>query len=163
MVKPLADSFTIMKKLISLLMLVFMTSFTITAYSQYINSDPDGPGYDENCTTIMVGRLASTDGSVMTSHSCDGNYRTWVEIIPHSKHESGSMHPVYWGTLNTEESRDMSNVSKKGEIPEAPETFAYLSTAYPCMNEKQLAIGETTIYGRQELKNEEWIVPDRGA
>jgi dipeptidase len=143
-----------MKKLISLLMLVFLISFTITAYSQYINSAPDGPGYDENCTTIMVGRLASTDGSIMTSHSCDGNYRTWVEIIPHAKHENGSMHPIYWGTLNTEESRDMSNVSKKGEIPEVPETFAYLSTAYPCMNEKQLAIGETTIYGRQELRNE---------
>jgi len=136
-----------------LLTLIFSVS-TLTAYSQYLNSDPDGPGYDENCTTIMVGRLASTDGSVMTSHSCDGNYRTWVEIIPHAKHESGSMHPIYWGTLNTEESRDMLNVSKKGEIPEASETFAYLSTAYPCMNEKQLAIGETTIYGRQELKNE---------
>ncbi len=58
---------------------------------------------------------------------------------------------------NTEESWDMTNVSKKGEIPEAPETFAYLSTAYPCMNEKQLAIGETTIYGRQELKNEDGL------
>ncbi|MCK7530550.1 MAG: hypothetical protein MZV63_05645 [Marinilabiliales bacterium] len=29
-----------------------------------------------------------------------------------------------------------------------------LSTAYPCLNEKQLAIGETTIYGRKELINE---------
>jgi len=35
----------------------------------------DGPGYGENCTTIMVGRRASSDGSVMTSHSCDGNYQ----------------------------------------------------------------------------------------
>ncbi len=33
----------------------------------------------------------------------------------------------------------------------------YLSTAYPCLNEKQLAIGETTIYGRKELINEQGL------
>lgn len=143
-----------MKKLYSLLLLAILSGTAINVYSQDALRDPDNPGYDENCTTIMVGRLASTDGSVMTSHSCDGNYRTWLEIIPHAKYEKGSMHPVYWGTLHTEESWDMTNVSKKGEIPEAEETFAFLSTAYPCMNEKQLAVGETTIYGREELKNE---------
>lgn len=31
-----------------------------------------------NCTSIMVGKNASTDGSVMTSHTCDGQYRTWM-------------------------------------------------------------------------------------
>jgi len=126
-------------------------------YAQYQDIDPDGPGYAENCTTIMVGRLASTDGSVMTSHSCDGNYRTWLEIYPHSKFDKGAMHPVYWGMLHTEEAWDMSRVTKKGEIPEAGETYAYLNTAYPCLNEKQLAIGETTIYGRGELRNEEGL------
>ena len=30
-------------------------------------------------------------------------------------------------------------------------------SAYPCLNEKQLAIGETTIYGRKELINEEGL------
>ena len=29
----------------------------------------------QNCTSIMVGRKASTDGSVMTSHTCDGRRR----------------------------------------------------------------------------------------
>jgi len=143
-----------MKRFVSLLTLAFISGITVTAYSQYLYKESDGPGYDENCTTIMVGRLASTDGSVMTSHTCDGNYRTWLDIIPHSKHAAGSMHPVYWGTLHSEEAWDMTKVTKKGEIPEAEETYAYLSTAYPCMNEKQLAIGETTIYGRQELINE---------
>ncbi|HEX2970490.1 MAG TPA: C69 family dipeptidase [Bacteroidales bacterium] len=134
--------------------LLFVFSlFTFNSFSQY--SDPDGPGYGENCTTIMVGRLASTDGSVMTSHTCDGNYRTWLEIYPHQVHEKGSMHPVYWGMLHSEQKGDMTNVSKKGEIPEAAETYSFLNTAYPCMNEKQLAIGETTIYGRKELINEE--------
>jgi dipeptidase len=104
----------------------------------------------------MVGRLATTDGSVITSHTCDGMYRTWVEIFPHSKYEKGTMHTVYSGMLEPGETPwDMRKVEKKGEIPEVEETFAFLNTAYPCMNEKQLAIGETTIGGRRELRNEE--------
>ncbi len=119
--------------------------------------DPDGPGYAENCTSIMVGRLASADGSVMTSHTCDGRYRTWLEVVPAMKFERDTVHPVYWGTLFTEEAWDMTNVTRKGEIPEVKSTFAFLSTAYPCLNEKQLAIGETTIYGRQELINKDGL------
>jgi dipeptidase len=140
-----------------LLRVCLLLSFSIVSHAQYSDIDTDGPGYGENCTTIMVGKLASTDGSVMTSHSCDGNYRTWLSIVPHQKYEKGKMHPVYWGMLHTEESWDMSKVTKKGEIPEAEETFAFLNTAYPCLNEKQLAIGETTIYGREELINEEGL------
>jgi dipeptidase len=137
--------------------LALLITFSATGQAQYSDIDTDGPGYGENCTTIMVGRLASTDGSVMTSHSCDGNYRTWLEIFPHQKYDKGIMHAVYWGMLHTEEAWDMTKVTKKGEVPEIAETYAYLNTAYPCLNEKQLAIGETTIYGRQELVNEEGI------
>ena len=36
----------------------------------------------QSCTSIMVGRKASNDGSVMTSHTCDGRYRTWVQMEP---------------------------------------------------------------------------------
>ena len=137
--------------------LILLLGNSISSYSQYSDFDSDGPGYNENCTTIMVGRLASTDGSVMTSHSCDGKYRTWLEIYPHQKHEKGAIHTVYWGSLNSESAWDMTKVIKKGEIAEAEETYSYLNTAYPCLNEKQLAIGETTIYGRQELVNEEGL------
>jgi len=117
----------------------------------------DGPGYPENCTSIMVGRLASTDGSVITSHTCDGKYRTWLEVVPAKKYAKDTIHPVYHGTLTTEEAWDMSNVTRRGEIPEAASTYAFLSTAYPCLNEKQLAIGETTIYGRKELINDQGL------
>ena len=110
--------------------------------------------YPESCTSIMVGKTASTDGSVMTAHSCDGNYRTWVNIVPAADHEPGTMHEIFWGTLNTEFIDDTRKLELKGAIPEVPHTFAFLNTAYPCMNEKGLAIGETTIYGRRELRNE---------
>lgn len=147
-----------MKKIVTtsrLLLAVFLILNSGFAFSQYIETDPDGPGYAENCTTIMVGKLASADGSVMTSHTCDGKYRTWLNIVPHQKHEKGAMHPVYKGMMQTEEAWDMTGVIKKGEIAEAEETFSFLNTAYPCLNEKQLAIGETTIYGRQDLVNED--------
>jgi dipeptidase len=139
------------------LILFFLLGISVMANAQNSYDVTDGPGYGENCTTIMVGKFASTDGSVMTSHSCDGKYRTWLEIYPGQSFEKGAMHPVYWGMLNTEEAWDMSKVTKKGEIPEAQKTYAFLNTAYPCLNEKQLAIGETTIYGRQELVNEDGI------
>ena len=90
----------------------------------------------ESCTSIMVGRLASADGSVITSHTCDGRYRTWAYMEPAEDHDPGTMHQVL-----------------RGEIPEAAHTYAYLNTAYPCLNEKQLAIGETTFSGPRVLIN----------
>ncbi|MFA6334311.1 MAG: C69 family dipeptidase [Bacteroidales bacterium] len=110
--------------------------------------------FKESCTSITVGREASTDGSVMTAHTCDSNYRTWVEMTQRKSYKPGDTEPVYWGTLHTEEPWDTRNVIEKGRIPAVPETFAYLNTAYPCLNEKQLAIGESTITGKDVLVNE---------
>jgi dipeptidase len=101
----------------------------------------------------MAGRLATTDGSVITAHTCDGNYRQWLKLMPHAKHGEGSTTKVYTGKMHTETSTDMANVTEKGEIPDVAETYAYLNTAYPCLNEHQLAIGETTIGGKKELFN----------
>ncbi len=111
--------------------------------------------WEAGCTSILVGKLASTDGSVMTAHSCDGNYRTWVKMEPHLKHSTAAKAKIYHGLLHNEFSGDMRRVTVAGEIPQVEETYAFLNTAYPCMNEKQLAIGETTIGGRRELRNTE--------
>ncbi len=121
-------------------------------------SGPAGsPDQDEGwgCTSIMVGRLASADGSVITCHTCDGNYRQWVNIVPRRHNNPGAMNKVYEGRMHTETPQDMKGVILKGEVPEVPETFAFLNTAYPAMNEFGLAIGETTIGGKQELYNPE--------
>jgi dipeptidase len=115
------------------------------------------PEEPESCTSIMVGRQASEDGSVITCHSCDGNYRTWLNIVPRAKHPAGSKNKIYWGTLHTETPWDTRGKIQKGEIPEIEETYAYLNVAYPALNEKQLAIGETTIGGRKELENDEGL------
>jgi len=111
----------------------------------------------ECCTSIMVGRLATIDGSVITAHSCDGNYRTWLNIVPRKKHEKASTNKIYHGKLHSETAWDLRGLVLKGEIPQVEETYAFINTAYPCMNEKQLAIGETTIGGRRDLYNSEGI------
>jgi len=113
--------------------------------------------FNESCTSIMVGKDASTDGSVMTSHTCDAYYRTWLEFVPAKEYEPGAKHPVNWGTMHTSSAWSNENIEKKGEIPEVEKTYAYLNTAYPCLNEKQLAIGETTFGGRKELRNKEGL------
>lgn len=112
----------------------------------------------ESCTSIQVGRLASDDGSVMTSHSCDGNYRQWLTVVPAAKHAPGAVTRIQTGKLVTETPADARGLAQAGEVPEVPETFAFLNTAYPCMNEKGLAIGETTIMGREELYNPEGML-----
>ena len=113
--------------------------------------DPDDPAL--SCTSIMVGKKASTDGSVMTSHTCDGNYRTWMDIVPAMSHPRDTTVAVVVGRMHTDHSTGARGMTVKGEIPSPGTTYAFLNTAYPCLNEHQLAMGETTITGRRELRN----------
>ena len=117
------------------------------------------PGRDfDSCTSILVGRLASADGSTMTSHSCDsGTDRTWMTIVPREKHKPGETAKVYFDPKRTKGPNDTDRIVT-GEIPQTGETYAYLNAAYPIMNEHQLAIGETTIGGRRELVSEDGII-----
>lgn len=105
------------------------------------------------CTSIMVGKSASTDGSVITSHTCDSWYRTWMSIEPAHDYPNDTVMSIYEGLMHTEYATDMTGVKTKGTIPQVRHTYAFLNTAYPCLNEKQLAMGETTIVGRDTLQN----------
>ena len=107
----------------------------------------------QSCTSIMVGRKASTDGSVMTSHTCDGRYRTWAYMEPAADHGKDELHDVCHGTMHTSFRGDTTGVKLVGQIPQVAHTYAYLNTGYPCLNEKQLAIGETTFGGPDTLMN----------
>ena len=109
----------------------------------------------ESCTSIQVGRLATVDGSVITCHTCDGPYRQWVTIVPHQKWADKSTNKIYSGKMHTETPTDLRGIVQTGEIPQVPETYRFLNTAYPSLNEAGLAIGETTIGGRRELVNNE--------
>jgi len=114
--------------------------------------------YPDACTSILVGRLASVDGSTMTSHSCDsGTDRTWIKMQPRMKHESGEVCNIYMQPKRTRGPDDPDRIVM-GEISQVKETYKFMDTAYPCMNEYQLAIGETTCGGRRELHSDEGLI-----
>ncbi|MBQ7490611.1 MAG: C69 family dipeptidase [Bacteroidales bacterium] len=135
-----------MKRVVFSLVLAF--SLLVSA-AQELPAEYEG----QSCTSIMVGRLATTDGSVITSHTCDGRYRTWMTVEPACDYAKGALHTVNKGTMHTSFRDDTTGVKVAGTIPQAAHTFAYLNTAYPCLNEKQLAIGETTFSGPDTLVN----------
>ena len=133
-----------MKKTFSIVLVILAATFSLSAQR---DNDP------ESCTSIMVGKLASTDGSVITSHTCDSWYRTWVTMTPAADYDSDTVMNIYDGRMHTEFANDETGMTVKGQIPQVKHTYKYFDTAYPCMNEKQLAMGETTITGRRELVN----------
>jgi dipeptidase len=126
--------------------------------AQSVAAAAERPLEFDSCTSILVGRLASADGSTMTSHSCDsGTDRTWMTIVPHMTHKPGETAKVYYEPKRTKGPNDPDRLVA-GEIPQVAETYAYLNTAYPIMNEHQLAIGETTIGSRRELKSDNGFI-----
>jgi len=117
----------------------------------------DGP-CTECCTSLLVGKEASVDGSTMTSHSCDsGTDRTWISLEPHKTHEPGSVATLWLQPKRTSVPHDPDRIPA-GEIPQVDETFKFMDAAYPIMNEHQLAIGETTTGGKGELRSTEGLI-----
>lgn len=139
-----------MRRILSIFIVLFFFCFTTSAQEIEFSEPVNHP---ESCTSIMVGKKASVDGSVMTSHTCDGNYRTWMNIVPAKTYPKDTVTGIYTGLMHTEFANDQTRVVQKGVIPQVRSTYQFLNTAYPCLNEKQLAIGETTITGRKELVN----------
>lgn len=128
--------------------------FFAMAQSQNVTEDPT---LRLSCTSIMVGKKASADGSVMTSHTCDGKYRTWMTMTPAHDYDNGKTTAIYEGRMHTQTPQDSTKMYVRGRIPQVVHTYRYLDTAYPCLNEKQLAIGESTITGRMFLQNKKGL------
>ncbi len=136
-----------LRKSLFVLCLILFTS--VSVFGQEKSKWPDMI----NCTSIVVTKGASVDGSLMTTHSCDGGYDFLLDIIPGKKFDKGAKRPVLKGAgFGTETGRIPRIV---GEIPQAEKTYTRFQVAYPFMNEKQLGIGETTIGGRRDLYNPE--------
>jgi dipeptidase len=111
------------------------------------------------CTSIMVGRAASADGSVLTSHTCDSHRSgSAIVVVPRAKHPAGS--ELQLTRRFDDDSGPMQRYGRKptGRIPQVSETFGYLSPAYAVMNERQVAIGESTFEGRPELASAKGLI-----
>ena len=97
------------------------------------------------CTNFIVGKAASTDGSVICTYNAD-DYGMFQGLchFPAGKHQKGKMRKVY----------DWDNNKYHGEIAEAAETYNVIGN----INEWQVTIGETTFGGREELVNPSGIL-----
>jgi dipeptidase len=117
---------------------------------------PSGASDHEGCTVIGIGRGATIDGSVITSHTgCCSECR--IQVIPGRTFPKGAQAPVHWGMVYFGSGDDrrplpLGDFGKViGSIPQVERTFTYFHTGYSQMNEKQLAIGESTCSQRAEL------------
>ena len=97
---------------------------------------------DENfdaCTSIMVSRGASTDGSVMITYSADAAFMPKLLHHQGGKHKKGELVDlVGW-----------ENDRIRGQYRQVAETYSVVGL----INDRQLALGETTTGGRRELRN----------
>ena len=93
------------------------------------------------CTSILVTKGASKDGSTMISYSCDGEMHPHLSMIPAADHKKGETVLIrnWYG--------------KSAKIPQVSHTYKVLGL----MNEHQVAIGETTFGGRRELLNKDGL------
>lgn len=140
------------------LAIISMFLLANSAFSQIDKSDWKG-GVPEGCTSITAGKDATTDGSVITSHTDDSHRtRSWMDITPAKKHKKGDMAPMFKRTACDSFAMPTYKHTQIGEIPQVEETHAFVNTAYPCMNEYQLAIGESTFGGREELQSDKGLI-----
>ena len=97
------------------------------------------------CTNFIVGKNASTDGSVICSYNADSyGAFMWLYHYPAAKHQKGDMRKIFeWDTNKY-----------LGEIPEAEETYNVVGN----INEWQVTIGETTYGGREEMVDSTGII-----
>ena len=102
------------------------------------------------CTIIAVGKKVSADGSVIISHTdCGADNR--IRVVHGRSYKKGEMAPVYWGIQDIHRTLDDFG-DVLGHIPQVEQTFTYFHSAYPHMNEHQLAIAESTTSQRKELQ-----------
>ena len=91
------------------------------------------------CTSIVVSRGASKDGSVMISYSADAPFMPRLLYVPGGKHQPGELIQV----------RAWENDRLCGPVKQVAQTYSVVGL----MNEHQLSLGETTTGGRRELRD----------
>jgi dipeptidase len=140
--------------------LLLFTLFLFQACCIFSQSKADWAGdFPDGCTTITIGKDASSDGSVITSHTDDSHRtRSWMDIKQAADHPADAMVTMYKRMNDSAQAMPAYKHKKIGAIPQAGHTFGYLNTAYPCINEHQLAIGESTFGGRDTLQSDKGLI-----
>jgi dipeptidase len=119
------------------------------------------PADGENCTVIMVGKNASVDGSVISTHTCDCGVCDWTwRRVPAADYPAGSMRKIFYvdqfSTIPPSQGLKWDRVKEDLaglEIPQVTHTYGYLLGAFGYMNDQQVAIGESTVGCREKMEN----------
>lgn len=103
------------------------------------------PTEAQACTSFLVGKNASADGSAFITYNQD-DYGMFgrLHYLPAAQHAKGEMRKIYDGDTN----------HYHGEIAEAPYTYAVMGY----INEHQVGITETTFGGHSELEDPKGII-----
>ncbi|MGE5426755.1 MAG: dipeptidase [Methylococcaceae bacterium] len=109
-----------------------------------------GINVSNGCTNFLITRGATVDGSAMITYAAD-SHTLYGELyyLPAKDHAPGALRDIYeWDTGKF-----------LGRIPEPAHTYSVVGN----MNENQVAIGETTFGGREELQKQTGAVVDYGS
>lgn len=113
------------------------------------------------CTVIMVGKDASSDGSVMSTHAADCGVCDWTwHHVPAADHKPGEKRSI----IHINQIRtwppdvglkwDMVLKDKTGiEIPQVLHTFGYHHAVFGYLNDQQVALAEATIGNQRKMSN----------
>ncbi|MEL7588928.1 MAG: C69 family dipeptidase [Prolixibacteraceae bacterium] len=103
-----------------------------------------------SCTNFLITKGASADGSTMITYAAD-SHTLYGELYyqPAADHPAGAMRDIVeWDTGKP-----------LGRIPQVPHTCSVVGN----INEHQVAIGETTFGGREELSVQKGAIMDYGS
>ncbi len=102
-----------------------------------------GQWAQDDCSSFLVTKGASKDGSVMITYTCDGEFLPHLEYIPGQDHKPDEYIEI--------KGRDGK---VRGKVKQVSHTYAVVGL----INEYQVAIGETTFGGRRELRNPDGLL-----
>ncbi len=66
------------------------------------------------CSTILVGKKATYDGSVLMSSSCDGDIMGLIYVMPAQKYPQGTKLPMYWNLPRPKTHQEYLSNLRKG-------------------------------------------------
>jgi dipeptidase len=140
---------------------VLVGAFVFFAPQEKIDDSFLAEAEEGYCTVIIVAKDASTDGSTMTTHTCDCGICdwTWRHVLA-ADYKPGSVRKIYhisqYKTWPLEEGlkwdlykKDYANV----DIPQVSHTYAFHHGMFGYMNENQVAISESTIGCQRKMVN----------
>ena len=113
---------------------VFILILSLSVMNQWAQDD---------CSSFLVTKGASKDGSIMITYTCDGEFLPLLEYVPAQNHKPDEYIEI--------KGRDGK---LRGKVKQVPHTYSVVGL----MNEHQLAIGETTFGGRRELRNPDGLL-----